>query len=147
MLFVLISRNASGRHARSKTYKHASTAIKSLWRSITSRSLIVSPSDNGSLPGVDDEKPPHPAAHLAVGVRPVQMEEVGHHPVSSDVDGQSGTGVGRGPDEGIVVGRLMEGELPTIAPIEGTIPHVGDRGSCGPGHASTQPSVTSRLRY
>jgi hypothetical protein len=101
-------------------------------------------------PGVGHEEPLHPPAHVAVGVRPDhQVEVVGHQTVSQDLDGQSGLGVGHGRDEGIIVGRLMEDDLPPIAPIEDMTPHVGDRGSCAPGHASrlSQAAAGCNISY
>jgi len=98
--------------------------------------------------GVGHEQPSHPAAQIAIGMRPDhQVEVVGHQAVSQEIQGQAGGGIRHGLDESVVLGGLMDHGLAAIAAIENVIPHAGDGGSCGPWDDRILPQGSRQPQY
>ena len=75
-------------------------------------------------------QPVHPAAEIAVAVRPHrQVEVVGHEAVGQDGHGDLDAGVPDGLEERLVVPVLHEDLAAGVAAVEDVVAHPADRGS------------------
>src|SRR5580704_17398267 len=83
------------------------------------------------------QRPLHPAAQVAVVVRPKhQVEVIGHEAERQDPHGKPLAGSGQNGDEGFVVLVLVEDRRAVVAAVQDVVAIAPNRGACGAWHLS-----------